>query len=379
MDFDLSEEQRMLKDSAERLLADRYDFEARRRHGEGDRGWSEDIWSRFAELGLLALPFAEEDGGIGGGPVETMIVMEALGGKLTLEPYLASVVLAGGALRRAPDALRAEWVPKIASGEAVLAFAHHERQARYEIFDVAATARQNGDGFILDGEKSLVLGGDSADQLVVSARVFGERRERGGIALFLVDPRTEGVTLRPFPTQDGRRAAEIQFSNVRVTPGDIVAGPDKGADVLAAIVDEAIAALCAEAVGAMAAACTMTVEYLKTRKQFGTTIGSFQALQHRAADMYVALEQARSMALFATMMAGSEDAAERAQAVSAAKVQIGRSARLIGQEAIQLHGGIGMTMETAIGHYFKRLTMIETMFGDADHHLRMVAANGGRL
>lgn len=375
MDFDFSQEQQMLKDSAERLLADRYDFDARKGYGATEAGWSPEIWNQFAELGLLALPFSEDDGGIGGGPVETMIVMEAMGTKLTLEPYFASIVLGGGLLRRAPDALRERYVETVATGETILALAHHERQARHDLFDVATQARAEGDDYVIDGDKSLVLAGDSADRLIVSARVVGERRDTSGIALFLVDAKAAGVTRRGYETQDGRRAAEIQLQSVRVPASDRIADGEEGFKILSAVVDEAIAALSAEAVGAMTEIHRQTVDYLKTRKQFGVTIGSFQALQHRAADMYVELEQARSMALFAAMMAQETDPNVRGRAISAAKVQIGKAARLIGQEAIQLHGGIGMTMETAVGHYFKRLTMIELMFGDTDHHLARVASD----
>ncbi|ACA14804.1 acyl-CoA dehydrogenase domain protein [Methylobacterium sp. 4-46] len=380
MDFDLSEEQSLLKDSVERLLADRYDFEARTRHGRHPEGFSPEMWRSYAEQGLLAVPFAEEDGGIGGGPVETMIVMEAFGRALVLEPYLATVVLAGGLMRRAASAAqRAEWLPGLIGGETRYAFAHHERQARYDLHDVGLSARRDGAGYVLEGDKSLVLHGDSADRLIVSARTAGSRRDRGGIGLFLVDARAEGVSRRGYPTQDGQRAAEISLSSVKVGPEAVLGAPEDALPAIERVVEEAIAALCAEAVGAMDRMHALTVEYLKTRKQFGTPIGSFQVLQHRAADMFIALEQARSMAFLATMMAGEEDAAERARALSGAKVQIGRSGRIVGQGAVQLHGGVGVTMEYSVGHFFKRVTMIDTLFGDADHHLARVAAMGGLI
>lgn len=379
MDFDFSQEQQMLRDSAERLLADRYDFDARKTHGAHEHGWSPEIWTAFADLGLLALPFAEDDGGIGGGPVETMIVMEAMGAKLTLEPYFASIVVGGGFLRRAPDAIRTEFVEAVATGRTIVSLAHQERQARYDLFDVATTVHPDGEHFMIDGRKSIVLAGDAADRLVVSARLSGDRRDERGIALFLIDARADGVVRRGYATQDGRRAAEIEFEGVRVPQSAMIADGDRGFAILSAVLDEALAALCAESVGVLGAIHSQTVEYLKTRKQFGVAIGSFQALQHRAADMYVELEQARSMALFATMMASERDPAVRSRAISAAKVQINKAARLLGQEAVQLHGGIGMTMETAVGHYFKRLTMIETMLGDTDHHLARVAAESRPL
>jgi pimeloyl-CoA dehydrogenase small subunit len=378
MDFDLSEEQTLLKQSVERLVADHYGFEKRKTYRASEEGWSRDIWRRFAELGLLGLPFAESEGGFGGGPVETMIVMEALGRALALEPYLATVVLGGGLLRRGGNAAqRAALVPRIAAGDLILAFAHGERQARFDLADVATKARQDGADWVIDGEKSLVLHGDSAKTLIVSARIAGERRERKGIALFLVDAKAPGLSRRAYPTQDGLRAAEISLAGVRVGADAVLGEPGAGLAIIERVIDEAIAAVSAEAVGAMAALTDLTVEYLKTRKQFGVAIGSFQVLQHRATEMLVALEQTRSMAMFATMMAADEDAAERRKAIAAAKVQVGRSARLVGQQAIQLHGGIGMTEEYKAGHYFKRLSMIEILFGDADHHLRALAQEGG--
>jgi pimeloyl-CoA dehydrogenase small subunit len=380
MDFDLSDEQRLLKESVERLVADRYDFEARRRHAQEPEGFSRALWGQYAALGLLGLPFAEEHGGFGGGAVETMIVMEAFGRALALEPYLATVVLGGGFLRHgATEEQRTELIPRIAAGELTLAFAHTERQSRYDLFDVAAAAKRDGSGFVLDGEKGVVVRGDSADKLIVTARTAGSRRDRAGVGVFLVDAEAQGVVRRGYPTQDGQRAAEVSFSGVRVGPEAVIGNPEDGLALVERVVDEATAALAAEAVGCMAEMHALTIEYLKTRKQFGVPIGSFQVLQHRGADMFVALEQARSMAMFATMMAQDENAAERRKAVAAAKVQIGRSGRFIGQQAIQLHGGVGMTMEFKVGHYFKRVTMIDTLFGDADHHLAAVAEAGGLI
>ncbi len=380
MDFDLSDEQRQLKESVERLLADAYgDLNKRKGYTQEPKGYSAALWQQYAELGILAAPFAEEHGGLGMGLTETMIVAEGIGRALAVEPYTATIVLAGGALRHAGnEALLNELVPEIAAGQLTLALAHQERQARYDIADVATTARADGKGgFTLEGEKVVVLGGDSADRLIVSARVSGARAERGGIGLFLVDAKTNGVTRRSYPTQDGQHAADITLSGVKVAPEAARAGSDKGLEVLERVVDEAMAALSAEAVGAMAGLTELTVEYLKTRKQFGVPIGSFQVLQHRAVDMLTAMEQARSMATYATMMAGEPDASERRRAMAAAKVQIGRSGRFVGESAIQLHGGIGMTMEYKAGHYFKRLTMIDLAFGDADHHLRELARMGG--
>ena len=378
MDFDLSDEQRLLRDSVERLLADRYGFEQRQAFAKTPEGWSREIWAQYAELGLLGLPFAEEHGGFGGGPVETMIVMEAIGRGLALEPYVATVVLGGGVLRHGgSDAQRAELVPRIADGSHVLSFAHSEPGARYNLADVSATARRDGASWVLDGQKGLVLHGDSADSLIVSARTAGARRDRQGIGLFLVDAGQQGVSRRGYPTQDGQRAAEIALDGVRVSAEAVIGDPENGLPLVERVVDDAIAALAAEAVGAMAAMHELTVDYLKTRRQFGVPIGAFQALQHRAVDMLIALEQARSMAYLATMMAAEDDAPERRRAMSAAKVQIGRSGRFVGQQAVQLHGGIGMTMEYKVGHYFKRVTAIDMLFGDADEHLARLAELGG--
>ena len=374
MDFELSDEQRLLKDSVDRLASQRYDFEARKKYAKEPDGWSRAMWNQYAELGLTALPFSEEDGGIGGGPVETMIVMESFGRSLALEPYFASIVLGGGFLRHGASAkARADVLPSVATGEMLLSFAHIERQARYDLADVTATAKKDGAGYVLDGAKSLALHGDVADKIVVSARISGEQRSQNGIGLFLVDAKAPGVTRRGYGTVDGLRAAEVTLANVKVSADDVIGEPGNGYALIERVVDSGIAALCAEAVGGMHEMHEITVDYLKQRKQFGIPIGNFQVLQHRAADMLLALEQARSMAMLATMMADEPDAKERRRAISAAKVQIGRSAKIVGESAIQLHGGIGMTMEYKVGHYFKRCTMIDKAFGDADHHLTLLA------
>ena len=287
-------------------------------------------------------------------------------------------MLGGGFIRLGgSEAQKKELLPKIADGSLLLAFAQTERQSRFDLFDVATAAKRDGNGYVLDGAKSVVLHGDAADKIIVTARVSGERRDHKGIGLFLVDAKANGVSRRGYPTVDGLHAAEISFSNVRVGVEAVIGEAGDGLPLIERVVDASIAALSAEAVGAMVSMHELTVEYLKTRKQFGVPIGSFQVLQHRAVDMFVALEQARSMAYFATMMAEEPNAAERRKAIAAAKVQIGRSVKLVGQQAIQLHGGIGMTMEYKVGHYFKRATMIDTLFGDADHHLAELARLGG--
>ncbi len=378
MDFDLSEEQSMLKDSVDRLLADHYNFEARNKYLQNAEGWSTDMWSRYAELGLLGLPFAEEDGGYGGGSVETMIIMESLGRVLALEPFFTTVVLGGGFIRQGASAdQRAELVPQIAEGALKLAFAHTEREARYDLNHVGTTAIKDGDGYLLSGAKSVVLHGDSADRLIVSARLEGDVRNENGIGLFLVDPASDGLSRRGYQLQDGNRAAEIGLDKVRVEAAAAIGEAGNAFPLIRRVVDQAIAALAAESVGVMSMMHEQTLEYLKVRKQFGVPIGAFQVLQHAAVDMFVAIEQARSITQYATMMAGTDDDAERAKAMAAAKAEIGRGGKFVGETAVQLHGGVGMTMEYAVGHYFKRSTMIDITFGDSSHHLRALAAMGG--
>ena len=366
MDFDLSDEQRMLQDSVQRLLADQ-------RAGNS-------LWQQFAELGLLALPFDEADGGLGGGAVDTLIVMQALGRALAPMPYLATVVLCGGLLRAAASpAQRAALVPGIAAGTLTLAFAHSESHARYDLADVRTAARRQGSGWVLNGEKRFVLNGDTADRLIVSARVAPASAGGDGLALFMVDASHAGLRRRGYATQDHGRSADLTLSSVQVGDDALIGEPGAVLPAIELAVDATIAALCAEAVGAMSFAHELTVDYLKVRKQFGVAIATFQALQHRAVDMLVATEQAHSMALYATMMCTESDAAERARAISAAKVQVNNSARFVGQEAVQLHGGIGMTEECQVGHYMRRLTMIEMMFGDTAHHVRRLARAGGLI
>jgi pimeloyl-CoA dehydrogenase small subunit len=378
MDFDLTEEQRLLKDSVEGLLGDAYDFEARKKYMKEPGGWSKAIWGRFAEQGLLGLPFAEDDGGFGAGAVETMIVMEALGRALVIEPYLSTVVIAGGLLRHGGSAAQKEaHIPSIIDGAKTFAFAQLEKNSRYDLADVTTSAKKKGDGWVIDGEKFVVLNGEAADTFVVTARTKGGQRDADGIGVFLVPANTKGIAKKAYPTQDGLHGADVTFTGVEVGAHAVIGDPENGLPLIERVVDEARTALCAEAVGLMDESLKATVEYLKTRKQFGVPIGSFQTLQHRAADMFVAVEQARSMSMFATMACDFDNAKERSTAVAAAKVQIGKSGKFVGQQSIQLHGGIGMTMEAKIGHYFKRLTMIENTFGDTEYHLRRVTAAGG--
>jgi pimeloyl-CoA dehydrogenase small subunit len=379
MDFDLSDDQRQIKDSVDRFLADAYpDLKKRGAARNSAGGFSRENWAKYAELGLTSIPFAEEHGGLGAGLVETSLVMEAIGQNLAVDPYLSTIVLGGGLIRHSGNsAAQGKLIPEIIEGKRLVAFAQQERQSRFDLTDVKTTAKADGGGYLLDGEKVVVLGGDSADTLVVTARVSGGQRERNGVGLFLVDGKAAGVTRKGYPTQDGFMAADVTLKGAKAEA--LVAPGAQALAVAERVIDEAIAAIAAESIGAMAALHEMTVDYLKTRKQFGVPIGSFQVLQHKSVDMFTALEQARSMAYYATMMAGDENVAERRKAMSAVKVQIGQSAKFIGETATQLHGGIAMTMEYKGGHYFKRLTMIDLLFGHREHHLRLLAREGGLI
>ncbi len=374
MDFELNEDQRLLAESVGRLLSDQYGFAQRKALLAGGGGWSRALWAQYAELGLLGLPFAEEHGGFGGGPTEVMLLMEAFGRHLVLEPYLATVVLAGTALRLAgsPEQ-QAEILPAVAAGTRTLAFAHGEREARYDLTDVATTATPQGGGFVLEGAKSVVLNGDAADTLIVSARSAGGRDEAAGISLFLVDADAPGVARRGYRLRDGTGAAEIALAGVQVPAAALLGERDGAMPVIRRVVEAGIAATAAEVVGAMETMQAMTLEYLKTRQQFGRAIGTNQALQHRAAEMFMALEQGRSMAMLATMSVEEPDPAERARSIAMAKVGVGQSGRFVSQQAVQLHGGIGMTEEYAVGHYFRRVMVIEHMFGDTAWHLDRLA------
>jgi pimeloyl-CoA dehydrogenase small subunit len=374
MDFDLNDDQRLLQDSVTRLLSDRYNFESRKRYLQEPEGWSTELWSQYAELGLLGLPFAEEYGGFGGGPVEVMLVMQAFGRAIALEPYLSTVVLGGTAIKLAgSDAHKSDILPQIGEGKLKLAFAHGERQSRYDVTDVLTTAKPNGGGWVLEGGKSVVAHGDSADKLIVSARTAGERDDPYGITLFLVDAKANGVARRGYTMRDGTRAAEIALSGVKVGKGDVLGDQGEALPVIERIIEAGIAATSAEVVGAMETIHSMTLEYLKTREQFGQPIGRNQVLQHRSADMLVALEQGRSMAMLAAVSVDEPDPKERAHTISMAKVGVGQAGKFVSQQGIQLHGGIGMTEEYAVGHYFRRVMVIEHTFGDTAHHLARLA------
>jgi alkylation response protein AidB-like acyl-CoA dehydrogenase len=374
MDFALTETQHLLQDTANRLVRERYGFEQRKKILASPAGSSPELWASFAELGLLGIEIEERFGGSDGGFHDLAVVLDAFGRGLVAEPFVPTVVLGAGLVSRAgSEAQKAAILPRVADGTLKLALAYGERRSRYSLNHVETMAAVDGDSYVLDGEKSVVLGGDSAGQLIVSARTAGTPTDRDGISLFLVERGAAGVAVRGYPTVDGTRAAEIGLTGVRVAKTAVLGGEGEGLALVDYAVDRGIAALCNEALGVMAALNELTLEYLKTRVQFGRPIGKFQVLQHRMVDMEMALEQARSMAILAAARAEDGDARARAKAVSAAKVQIGKSGQVVGRGAIQLHGGIGMTEEYSASHFFKRLTAIEICFGDIDHHLARFA------
>lgn len=371
MDLSYNETQDMLRDSLARFLGDTYDFETRKKMLDSPEGRDPGIWKALAsELGLTCAPFAEEYGGMGGGHLENAIMMEELGKVIAIEPWLQTVVIGGGALSVVGGAKAAEVIPQIISGDAIIAFAYAEPQGRYNLADIGTSAKADGAGFVLNGHKASVYAAPWATHLLVTARTGGSRRERAGVELFLIDAKAPGITRRDYATVDGFRASEVYFENVAI-PGD--AHLPGGIELIERITDEATVAVCAEGSGIARKLLSGTVEYTQQRKQFGQPIGKFQVLQHRMADMLVEAEQITSMALMGTLKL-SLPGAERKAAVSQVKAKVSRSLRAAGQAAVQTHGGIGITMELAIGHYFKRATMIENQFGGADYHLERYEA-----
>ena len=370
MNFDFSEEQSQLREALGRLLDRGYEFDKRKQILRSDAGWSRELWRQLGELGALSIALPEADGGAGGTAVDTLVVMEALGRRLVVEPYIPAIVLGAGLVARAgKDAQRARWLPPVATGDHLLALAHDEPDSRYQLAQVATRARADGDGFVLDGKKSVVLGGAAADTLIVSARTAGEPGDPGGVSLFLVDAGAPGVSRIAYQTQDNHRAADVTLAGVRVG-GDALLGPAGGATALIEhAIEHGIAAVCGEALGVMAMLVELTSSYVKTRKQFGVPIGSFQALQHRLADMLMRVESARSMTYLLATTVDSADPATRRRVAAAAKAMVSQAGRFVGQGAIQLHGGIGVMDEAPVSHYFKRMTAITMTFGDADHHV----------
>jgi alkylation response protein AidB-like acyl-CoA dehydrogenase len=370
MDFNFTEEQSMVRDTVASFLQDKYDFETRRKIVASESGWRADYWKAFAEeLGILGAPFSEELGGLGGGAIDNMIIMEEFGKALVIEPYLGTVVIGGGFMKHSGYAGAASVIEGIVAGTTTIAFAYAEPQGRYTWQDLKTTAKKEGSGYVLNGHKAVVVGAPFATHLVVTARTGGAQRDTGGVSVFLVDKTLPGIVTRDYPTVDGGRASEVYFENVSI-PADALIGEEGGGlPLVNKVLDEATAAVGAEAVGVLRKLHEGTLDYAKQRKQFGTAISNFQVLQHRMVDMFIEVEQAVSMTYMATIKLDESDA-ERAKAVSAAKVRIGRACKFVGQNAIQIHGGMGMTDELAIGHYFKRASLIEGVFGSVDHHLR---------
>ncbi len=374
MDFNHTDEQTMLADAVTRWLASDYDFPRRRRIAAGDEPWDAN-WRQLADLGLLGLNVPEDVGGMGATSVEALIVMHAFGRALVVEPYLQTALVSAPLIARAGnESQRQQWLPAIVAGDCRMVVATYEPDARFDLDHVQTTASRHGDGYVLNGRKAVVVGADSAQFLIVSARTAGATRDTSGISLFVVPTETAGLELRTTPTLDGMRCAEVTLGGVELGPDALLGTLHEGYDDLERAIDRGIAGLCAEAVGAMERLLEMTAEHLRTRRQFGQPIGNFQALQHRAADMAIAIEQARSMALLAAAKVDQDDCRERRRAISAAKSMIGQSGRYVGEQAVQLHGGMGMTDDLPVGWYFKRLVCIDLTYGDAGHHLELYGA-----
>ncbi|MEQ1616747.1 MAG: acyl-CoA dehydrogenase family protein [Terricaulis sp.] len=375
MNFDYTDEQDMLRDSIAKWATGQYDFDKRRAALSSEDGWKTN-WATFAELGLLAAPLPEAYGGLGGGALDVAVVMEEFGKALVVEPYVASVVIGAGALAAVgSEAQKQEHLNAIAAGECVVAFAQAEPKSRWALNDVSTSAKKDGAGYVLNGQKAVVVGAPQASHLLTTARTAGGQRDGKGVSLFLIPKDMKGVSSRDYPTMDGSRAGEVYFENVAIGAEHLLGAADAALPLIERAADAANAAYAHEAVGCMRMMTSLTQEYAKQRKQFGRAIADFQVLQHRMVDMFMATEESVSMALLATLKLDACDA-ERAKAVSAAKVSIGRAARFVGQAAVQTHGGMGVTDEMRVGHYFKRVTMLDATFGNVDHHLkRYVALN----
>ncbi len=376
MDFNFSSEQEQLRDTVNRLIEREYEFN-KQRHAiiQSAAGYSEKVWASMAEIGLLGIGIDDAHDGFGGNAIDTMIVMEALGRSLVVEPYLATVVLGANLIQLAgSDAQKSSLLPQVVAGRLKLAFAYSETGTRYDLKRIATVARKEGAGYVLNGEKIIVLHGNIADKIIVSVATAGALHDGQGMALFLVDAKTSGLNITGYRTIDNQRAANLHFDNVRVSADAMLGSSEDNLAIVEQVMDIATTALIAESVGAMEALQKSTLEYLKTRRQFGVPIGKFQALQHRMVDMLMYVEQSRSMAYLSAVKVQSHDVAERQRVVSAAKNAVGRYGRLVAQEAVQMHGGMGITDELSASHYFRRLTAIDATFGDADHHLSRFAA-----
>jgi alkylation response protein AidB-like acyl-CoA dehydrogenase len=370
MNFELSEEQKMIQQSVERFVQDNYDLNTRISLSANDCGYSSDFWKSMAELGWLGLPFDESDGGFGGNQIDVLVIMEQFGKGLVLEPYLASVVMSGGALKKgASESLKNEILPGLIEGTKQLSFAYAEQQSRFDLEDVITSARKEGDGFVLNGQKSMVQNAETADHIIVAARTSGGQIDEDGITLFLIDTNSEGLSMDNFPTVDGLRASEIILENVSVSEDRVIGNIDEGFEILQSVANDAILALSAEAVGAMEVLYKDTVEYTQQREQFDHPMSEFQVLQHRMVDMFMEYEQCKSM-LYRATMESVQDPKAAQRTIHGLKHLIGKSGLFVGENAVQLHGGMGVTEELRVGHFFKRLLVIDSMFGNADHHLQ---------
>ena len=370
MDFTFNEEQTLIQDQVDQFVLKEYDWEARQSLSNSDVGFGQENWQKFAELGWLGISVSEDSGGFGGSAIESMLIMEAFGKGLVVEPFLETMIMSGGLIdAHGSDQQKASILEPAISGEMQLALAYAEPQSRFNLSDVVTEAKPEGDNFVLNGYKSVVMNGPSANKILVSARTSGSQLEENGLTLFIVDADSDGLNKTNYKTVDGRRASDISLENVIVSKDDVVGGIDSGFEILDLAIDKAILAISAEAVGAMEVLYKATVEYTKTREQFGTAIGKFQVLQHRMVDMFMEYEQCKSLLYMATMKQ-EEGAADAKKAISGLKYQVGKAGKFIGQQAVQLHGGMGVTDELNVGHYFKRLTTIGTIFGNTDYHLK---------
>ena len=370
MDFTFNEEQSLIQDQVDQFVQKEYDWETRQALSNSDLGFGEDNWKKFADLGWLGICVSEDSGGFGGSSIESMLIMEAFGKGLVVEPFLETVIMSGGLIDdHGSDEQKSSVLEPAIAGEMHLALAYAEPQSRFNLSDVVTEAKSDGDNFILNGYKSVVMNGPSSDKIIISARTSGAQLDESGISLFIVDANSDGLNKTNYKTVDGRRASDLTLENVSVSKSSLIGDQDKGFAILDSAIDKAILAISAEAVGAMEVLYKTTVEYTKTREQFGTAIGKFQVLQHRMVDMFMEYEQCKSLLYMATMKheEGAEDAKK---AISGLKYQVGKAGKFIGQQAVQLHGGMGVTDELNVGHYFKRLTTVGTIFGNTDYHLK---------
>ncbi len=370
MDFTFNEEQSLIQDQVDQFVQKEYDWETRQSLSNSELGFGEDNWKKFAELGWLGISVSEDSGGFGGSAIESMLIMEAFGKGLVVEPFLETVIMAGGLIDdHGSDQQKSSFLEPAIAGEMHLALAYAEPQSRFNLSDVVTEAKADGDNFIINGYKSVVMNGPSADQIIVSARTSGTQLDENGVSLFIIDANASGLDKTNYKTVDGRRASDLTFENVSVSKENLIGDQDKGFEILDSAIDKAILAISAEAVGAMEILYKTTVEYTKTREQFGTAIGKFQVLQHRMVDMFMEYEQCKSLLYMATMK-HEEKAEDAKKAISGLKYQVGKAGKFIGQQAVQLHGGMGVTDELNVGHYFKRLTTVGTIFGNTDYHLK---------